>query len=217
MIEHLSVNGIIPGNQHGFLSKKSTVTNLIECLDNWTKCFDMGLQTDVVYLDYSKCFDSVVHSKLLYKLANLYGIVDSAYNWIENFLANRYQYVKVGSALSRGQTVLSGVPQGTVLGPLLFLCFSADINSIVSHVHVSMYADDTKVYKPIHSEADCVLLQDDLNRIHEWASNWQLKLNSDKTKHLRIGRNRYNFIYRLNGEDIETVDTVCDIGGFCAI
>ena len=211
IVSYLFDNGIIPRSQHGFLSKKSTVSNLIECLDKWTENYDRGIQTDVIYLDYSKCFDSVVHSKLLYKLAK-YGFSDNAYKWIENFLINRVQHVKVGTCLSDAQEVISGVPQGTVLGPLLFLCFSSDIKDIVKNCHLSMYADDTKLYLGNKNINDCNLLQEDLNSVFSWAKSWQLKLNPDKTKHLCIGNCRVNFDFKLNGTDIDRVESICDIG-----
>jgi hypothetical protein len=211
MISYLFDNNIIPKNQHGFLSKKSTVSNLIECLDKWTKNYDKGCQSDVIYLDYSKCFDSVVHSKLLQKLSK-YGITGNAYRWIENFLVNRIQHVKVGQSLSDSQSVISGVPQGTVLGPLLFLCFSSDINTVVKHSCISMYADDTKLFRANNSSDDCCLLQADLDRVYTWASDWQLKLNPDKTKHLRIGHCKHDTEFYLNGVRIDRVDSVTDIG-----
>ena len=211
MLTYLFDHDILPRNQHGFLSKKSTVTNLLECLDEWSTNFDNKLQSDVIYLDYSKCFDTVVHDKLLYKLRR-YGFCGSAFKWLESFLVNRYQRVKVGDSLSACKHVVSGVPQGTVLGPLLFLCFSSDINSVIKHSVLSMYADDTKIYRAVNCVNDCILLQRDLNSVYEWATRWQLRLNADKTKHLRIGKTRYSYVYRLNGCDIDTVTSICDIG-----
>ena len=213
MVSYLFDNNIIPKNQHGFLSKKSTVSNLIECLDKWTMNFDRGLQTDIVYLDYSKCFDSVVHSKLLFKISK-YGFSGNAYNWIKSFLTDRKQFVKVGNTLSHSQDVLSGVPQGTVLGPLLFLCFSSDINSVVKHSNISMYADDTKIFRTCNNKDECKALQNDINSVSKWASQWQLRLNPDKTKHLRIGKCRYEHVFNLNGVNIIQVNSICDIGVF---
>ncbi len=116
--------------------------------------FDKQISTDVLYLDYSKCFDKVCHKKLLHKLSR-YGVIGSAYHWLENFLTNRVQSVKVNNSLSPAVPVLSGVPQGTVLGPLLFLCYSADLPGVVKHSTISMFADDTKVCKGIHCFNDC--------------------------------------------------------------
>ena len=94
---------------------------------------------------------------------------------------NRTQHVKVNNALSDGVAVISGVPQGTVIGPLMFLCYSADLPDVIQNSKISMYADDTKVYKAVSDVNDCKLLQEDLNRISLWADKWQMKLNPDKT------------------------------------
>ena len=122
-MKYLVDNVIIPKEQHGFLSKKSTTTHLLECLDKWTKNFDDGRQADIIYLDYSKCFDTVCHSKLVYKLSK-YGMSNSALNWITSFLTDRVQHVKINNNMLPPASVLSGVPQGSVLGSVLFLCFS---------------------------------------------------------------------------------------------
>ena len=135
-------NCIMPKNQHGFVPKKSTVINLLECFNDWASNFDNKVPTYVVHLDYSKCFDKVYHTNLLYKLSQ-YGITDFALSWLENFLTNRVQRDKVNSCLSPPIAVSSGVLQGTLLGPLLFLRYSVK-NSIIS-----MSADDTNLYKSI--------------------------------------------------------------------
>ena len=107
--------------------------------------------------------------------------------------------------------MLSGVPHGTVLGPLLFLCFSADINDSINDSVLSMYADDTKLFKGIQNHGDSMLLQNDLNAISNWADSWQLTLNPAKTKHLTIGRQREDYTFYLNGYAIEQVNSMCDI------
>ena len=211
IMSYLFETNRIPRNQHGFLPRKSTVTNLLECLEDWSLNFDRGVQTDIIYLDYSKCFDTVVHSKLLHKLSK-YGFKGVALGWLENFLMNRIQSVKVGNTVSPSRYVTSGVPQGTVIGPLMFICFSADLNSVIEKCTTSMYADDTKIYKGVQSITDCETLQKNLNKIFNWASAWQLKLNANKTKHLRIGKKRLDFVYQMDGKEIETVDSICDIG-----
>ena len=211
LLDYLTKNNIIPANQHGFVPKKSTVTNLIECMNDWTLNFDKGVNTDVIYLDYSKCFDTVCHSKLLYKLAK-YGIEGSAYKWLESFLLNRKQHVKINNCVSPAAAVESGVPQGTVLGPLLFLIYSADLSNTVMHSKLSMYADDTKLYKAINDENDCVLLQNDLTLVSEWANLWQMKLNPEKTKVLSIGNISRNYEYKLDNNAIEHVNHMKDVG-----
>lgn len=211
LLEYILKNNILPYEQHGFIPKKSTVTNLLECLNDWSRSFDNSRSTDVVYLDYSKCFDSVCHSKLLFKLSK-YGIVGSAHEWLKNFLTNRVQRVKVNNTLSPTASVISGVPQGTVLGPILFLLYSADLPTVVSHCKLSMYADDTKIYKEINSVQECILLQKDLSSIASWAETWQMSLNPEKTKVLTIGNCKINHSYTLNSKVIEKVDHIKDLG-----
>jgi hypothetical protein len=168
LLDFMLRNDVIPANQHGFLPKKSTVTNLLECLNDWTYNFDSKMATDVIYLDYSKCFDKVCHSKLLHKLEK-YGITNQALQWLKGFLLDRKQYVRVNQSLSAAAEVKSGVPQGTILGPLLFVIYSADLASVVSNSKLSMYADDSKLYKSITNGHDCDLLQEDLNNVLYWA------------------------------------------------
>ena len=211
LLDYISKNNIIPQCQHGFLPKRSTVTNLIECLDDWTGNYDKNFCTDIVYLDYSKCFDKVCHRKLLFKLSE-YGISGTAYQWIDNFLSNREQHVKVNDAISPPARVLSGVPQGTVLGPLLFLCYFADLPNVVKHSKLSIYADDTKLYSMIRDRNDCINLQADLDRVYEWAELWQMELNPEKTKLLTIGNCKFRQDYVLYGEVIERVPSMNDVG-----
>ena len=211
ILDYAFEHNIFPKDQHGFLPKRSTVTNMLECLDKWTQNFDNKYQTDVIYLDYSKCFDTVVHSKLLFKLS-CYGFQGTALQWLKCFLSNRSQIVKVGNTLSNPQDVISGVPQGTVLGPVLFLFYSADLQHVIRYSKLSMYADDTKLFKKIESFNDCLLLQEDLTAASNWAKLWQLKLNPDKTHLLTIGITRINFSYSLDGSAVAKVDTICDIG-----
>ena len=104
------------------------------------------------------------------------------------------------------------MPQGTVLGPLLFLCFSADLPNVIQHSKLSIYADDTKLYKVVEDSNDGQGLQDDLNRIHNWTKLWQMELNSDKTKLLSIGNTKYNHEYFLDGSIIERVSSMNDVG-----
>ena len=211
LLNYMIKNSIIPKEQHGFMPMKSTVTNLIECMNEWSLNFDKGLATDVIYLDYSKCFDTVCHSKLLYKIAK-YGISGSALQWLRSFLLDRVQHVKLNNCISPAAEVKSGVPQGTVLGPVLFLLYSADLPSAVSNCKLSMYADDTKLFKTISVKDDCTLLQNDLNSIAKWADSWQMTLNPSKTKLLTIGNCKVQFDYVLHGKDIEKVSHINDIG-----
>ena len=136
----------------------------------------------------SKAFDTVPIHKLCYKLTH-YGIRDCTLNWIKQLLTGRTQQVVVNGKYSNLTKVISGVPQGSVLGPLLFLCY---VNDIVHNISSSVcqYTDDTLVYRPVHDETDVTTLQYDLNTIMKWAPEWQM---SRKTEFLRI-TNKHNYI-----------------------
>ena len=211
IFEYISQNDLLSHNQHGFLPGKSTTTNLLQCLRDWCENFDMGYQTDVIYLDYSKAFDSVSHPKLILKLDKLYQIHPQIVKWIVSFLTNRLYRVKVNSAFSSWTNMISGVPQGSVLGPFLFLLYTNDINDIVHHSCLSQYADDTKIYNAIKSNMDQQDLQGDLHAISAWSDQWQLKLNAGKTLQLTLGL-RSDRQYMINGESIQSCDEAKDLG-----
>ena len=144
---------------------------LLKVLDDWTEAVDARLPVDVIYTDFQKAFDSVPHDGLLQKLTSI-GIKGKLHAWIQSFLLNRKQRVKIKGCTSEWMDVLSGVPQGSVLGPLLFIIY---INDIVDTLgcHCYLYADDMKLYKIIQSSTgnDCAALQTDLDRVVEWNSN----------------------------------------------
>jgi hypothetical protein len=157
----------------------------LQFVDVLTTTWDEGLNTDVIYTDFQKAFDSVSHTRLLHKLKG-YGIRDPLLGWIRDFLSTRKQQVSVNGFLSELMDVVSGVPQGSVLGPLLFLLY---INDILTHMQsrVLLFADDMKLFRPIAGLHDAILLQSDLIYLHNWTTTWLLKLNSSKCKHLSIG------------------------------
>ena len=127
--------------QHGFLSRRSTTTNILQCLDSWTKSIDNREPVDAIYLDMEKAFDTVSHPKLIFKLRQL-GFGGYSLRWISRFLCGRTQNVRVQNSNSSPQTVISGIPQGTVLGPLLFLVYVNDMEDVLVHSNLSLYADD---------------------------------------------------------------------------
>ena len=158
---------------------------LIEATYDWTNILNKGNgQIDVILLDFSRAFDVVPHHRLLMKLY-MYGITGKTHRWIEDFLGNRTQDVVVNGSKSECGMVKSGVPQGTVLGPLLFLIY---INYIESQItsSISLFADDSALYRPIYSESDSLSLQEDIFKLQKWANTWQMAFNVNKCKLLRI-------------------------------
>ena len=182
--KHLAVNNILIDQQHGFRQRFSCETQLISAVNDWAKCINSCSQTDVILLDFSKAFDSVPHQRLLLKL-DYYAIRGKTAAWIKAFLSNRSQVVSVNGSHSSPRPVPSGVPQGSVLGPVLFLLY---INDITDHIQSTMrlFADDSIVYREIKNTRDHALLQQDLISLCEWAETWQLNFNISKCYHLGV-------------------------------
>ena len=150
--------------QHGFRARRSCETQLFFTLAHeLLSSLDVGCQHDLIILDLSKAFDRVPHERLLKKLDH-YGIRDSTHGWIKAFLSNRTQQVIVEGATSDTVPVISGVPQGTVIGPLLFLIFINDLPNCVQS-RIRLFADDCILYRKIRSIKDTIILQDDLNKL----------------------------------------------------
>ena len=150
-------------------------------------------------------FDKVLHKKLCYKLAS-YGITGPILEWISDFLSNRTQKILVGDQTSDSTYVLSGVPQGAVLGPLLFLCYINDLPRSIKST-VRMYADDTLVYNAINSINDCTQLQNNLLLLEKWANIWQMQFNPSKCELLAVTNKKLtpSFTYHINNVPIKTV------------
>ena len=146
-----------------------------------------------LYLDFAKAFDKVDHTLWLKKL-QLYGISGNVFKWIENFLSKRTQEVVVNGFSSFIAEVISGVPQGTVLGPILFLIFLNDIESCVLHSSIGCFADDTRISKAIYQAEDSKLLQEDLNRILHWTEQNNMALHEDKFIYMNFYSSNMSFI-----------------------
>ena len=146
IISHLRSHQLISADQFGFLSRRSTCTQLLTTLNDWTISIDNHLKVDAVYIDFAKAFDTVCNPKLILKL-KAYGMAPQILKWLSSFLNGRSQCVYIGNCLSKLLPVVSGVPQGSVLGPLLFLLYVNDIPDAIPHpVQIKMFADDTKFY-----------------------------------------------------------------------
>lgn len=195
VFSHLAANSLLSDCQHGFVANRSCVTNLISVIDDWTDSLDDGVPIDAAYLDFAKAFDCVPHLRLLKKL-EAYGIGGHLKNWIGDFLSDRKQRVKVNGSMSSWKDVTSGVPQGSVLGPVLFVIYINDLPEVVDSL-CSMYADDTKVYRPVKTSEDNKYLQKDLDNLVDWADKWQMRFNADKCKILQIGAKNKNYVYSM--------------------
>jgi hypothetical protein len=209
LMDYVSKHDLISCHQHGFQKRCSCVTQLLECLFDWTKDYDEKNGVDAIYLDFRKAFDTVPHRRLLYKLHHL-GIRGHALNWIESFLSGRRQRVLLRNGSSNWRRVTSGVPQGSILGPVLFLLFVNDIPDMVSST-AKMFADDTKVYNTIMTKTYCDFLQHDLNALSAWSKLWLLEFNAAKCVVLRI-RAALNYQYSLNGVFLQEVAIQKDLG-----
>ena len=152
LYDHLVENNLLSKDQFGFCKGRSTVSQLLVTIKEWMCNLDKGIPTDSIYLDFSKAFDTVPHQRLLVKLEG-YGISDNVLNWISDFLSNRTQQVAVNGAKSASAPVSSGVPQGSVLGPVLFIYYINDLPSVTEGI-VKIFGDDTKAYSSFKSEED---------------------------------------------------------------
>ena len=196
--------------QHGFLNGRSCVTQLLDCIGEWSKQLDEGNCLDVIYLDYAKAFDSVPHHRLLKKLEG-YGIKGNVLNWITSFLLNRKQRVVINGEASSWRDVLSGIPQGSVLGPVLFICYVNDMPETVQSM-IRMFADDTKVFAQCNTEQECKHLQNDLDILQDWAEDWQLRFNATKCKSMHLGHSNKKFTYNMrhNQTKVDLEETQCE-------
>ncbi|XP_065683334.1 uncharacterized protein LOC136096110 [Hydra vulgaris] len=214
IMQHLIKNNLLSKKKHGFMKSKSCTTNLLEYLDILTDAFHNRTPVDALHTDFKKAFDSVSHKKLLSKLLN-FGISGKLLTWIICFLANRKQRVVLGKNVTDWVDVLSGVPQGSVLGPLLFLVFINDLpENFINECR--LYADDNKIIAPISSQNDSQLFQNDMNKLDKWSTKWKLGLNFEKCKIMHFGSNNNEYSYFMNDNntlmEIEKSKLEKDIG-----
>ena len=204
ILDHMLTHKFISDCQHGFLKGRCTQTQLLETLEEWTKELDKGNKLHVLYCDFKKAFDSVPHKRLMSKVRS-YGIEGPVADWIEDFISGRKQRVNINGELSSWKPVTSGVPQGSVLGPILFIIFINDLPDAVS-CGVKLYADDTKIYAVVNSEAEARILQEEINKLFHWSVTWQLLFHPDKCHILKIGFGISDEVtYTMGSGDDETI------------
>ena len=212
----------IDSRQHGFLKNRSCNTNLFLFTESIARSLHDKIGTDMIYFDFAKAFDTVSHDLILQKLKTKYNIDGTLLKFFIEYLRSRKQRVTMENAVSETVEVLSGVPQGSILGPLLFVLFINDIYvNIDKDTNIILYADDTKIWRKINSEADCKILQKDINSLSIWFEKNKMFFHPDKCKALSIYDRRPNFVkvlpfphqyYNINGSIIEICENERDLG-----
>ena len=210
IVNFLEENKIIKDSQHGFRNKRSCLTNLLDFYNEVYSMYDDTRSVDVIYLDFQKAFDKVPHNRLLSKIHN-HGIRGSIHRWLGDWLSERKQRVVINGNSSDWRDVISGVPQGSVLGPILFIIYVNDIDDGLNS-KISKFADDTKIASKVTTTGDRDNLQNDLDRLANWAHKWQMKFNVEKCKVLHIGSNNDHVNYSMNGAELSKVDQEKDLG-----
>lgn len=215
ILDFCEQSNLLSTHQFGFLRRKSTTDQMLCCLNSWTTSIENNEMVEIAYLDFMKAFDSVSHSKLI-SILDAKGIRGNLLRWIKNFLSGRTQSVCINDVFSQKVTVASGVPQGSVLGPILFIIYIADICKVVKNCELYLYADDCKLSfahnknSPTDAELQC-----DLNSISQWADRMQLKLAASKCKILTLNKPRTGLDQReyfIQNQKLEEVNEMKDLG-----
>ena len=212
IMKHAESNHIFYDLQYGFRSRRSCETQLIGFVQDITNNLDLDQQTDVLIMDFSKAFDKVGHKKLSHKLHH-YGIRGKTLNWIDSFLRDRKQRVTLEGEFSDEVAVHSGVPQGSVLGPSLFLYY---INDLPANLHskIRLFADDTIAYMTITNSSNTHDLQEDLNKMTQWSHKWSMEFHPQKCQIISITRkkNPIKYNYRMGNHILERVPSAKYLG-----
>lgn len=209
---HGNDNNILYPLQHGFRARRSCELQLLGFVSDLMKNMEDNKQTDIIVTDFSKAFDKVGHKRLLRKL-EYYGIRGRNIRWISSFLTNRRQQVVLEGSTSSDVEVESGVPQGSVLGPCLFLFYVNDLPENMSST-VRLFADDTIMYMTIQSPDDAKSLQQDLDELCTWSSKWLMELNARKCHSISVTRKKTRSLhqYTLNGTALDSVTSAKYLG-----
>ena len=196
---------------------------MINLIDSLSTALLNNTSTDVIYFDFAKAFDSVNHDLILKKLKHIYGIDGRMLKFLRGYLQDRKQRVVLDNHISEEVKVLSGVPQGSILGPLLFVLFINDIyTNIDPNTNIELYADDTKMRRRINSIHDCEFLQNDIKSLYKWAIDNKMKFHPGKCKVLTISKEKeqafqtelpfMKTLYALGSVIMDSVDSEKDLG-----
>lgn len=210
----LEEHSILSDFQHGFRKGYSTITQLVTIVHTFAKTLDMNGQIDAIFMDFSKAFDKVHHEKLIQKLKNI-NLPDILISWIQDYLTNRVQFVSVDGCSSSCLPVTSGVPQGSVLGPLLFQIYINDIVNVVTPgTHIRLFADDCVVFRQITCTNDQNELDQCLRNVLDWCSEFSMVLNTEKTVSMQIThkKNPINHVYTLGSSTLKQVNSYKYLG-----
>ncbi|KAI8519197.1 hypothetical protein Bbelb_024540 [Branchiostoma belcheri] len=205
IMHHFEVHDVLNDSQHGFRKGRSCETQLLDFAEELTTNLESGKQTDLLIMDFAKAFDRVNHSLLVHKL-HRYGVGDSTLAWINNFLSDRRQAVVVDGHHSSFVRVLTGVPQGSVLGPCLFLAYINDLPNNLN-TRARLFADDTAVYKVVVHPVQQDLLQQDLQSLEQRENKWDMTFHPEKCVYMPVTRSRKPLLYSyvLHGHTLEKV------------
>ena len=204
VMDHLNVYNLLSDCQYGFRLNRSTILQLLSVLEDLTTSTDNDLQVDTIYLDFSKAFDSVQHKRLLHKLES-FGISGNLLKWFTCFLSNRKQRVVVNGSPSECSDVISGIPQGSIFGPVMFILYVNDLPDVVGST-CQLFADDCKVYKIIASRNDQEDLQKDIYNLCKWSEDWLLKFNIKKCKAVTFGKKKLEPSYFIEDKNRQKHD-----------
>lgn len=207
-----AATSIICENQHGFVRNRSTTTNLMCYVTDISRAMESKQQVDAVYVDFAKAFDTVPHIVVIEKMKHM-GFPSWITSWLLSYLSDRNAFVTVNSASSKSFEICSGVPQGSVLGPLIFIIFVNDLILKISSFKLS-FADDLKMYRIVSSAVDCSELQNDIDALLVWCDNNGMRVNSGKCKIISFTRSSTPLVhqYTIGTIVLERVQFICDLG-----
>ncbi|CAH8587463.1 unnamed protein product [Dicrocoelium dendriticum] len=210
LLQLLESKNLLTSAQHGFLKGRSCITNLLSTRHEWLQAMNKGHSFDVIYIDFSKAFDKVNHAVLLDRL-RMYGVGGSLHKWIRNFLVDRKWRVQVDDRLTNWYPSSSGVPQCTVLGPILFLIHVKDVPQLLQSP-CALFADDLKVWRVIRTLNVCGLLQHELDNLLTWSAEVNLPINPAKSQFMRLGKREHIRTYTVAGQPLHPASFVRDLG-----